>query len=782
MRSVASHVTPCLYFVYRPQDQVFNERRRRTGQAKAFIEQMDDIRTVANGSIGLCVKRTNEPCWKVGLWIVVWWSRSNLRPLPAASDGVLIMMTRFLPFFLVLTPSPVLLAQAEVPFRCGAGELHRVSTEVTNDPLLPERIAQANASLEEFTGTFIDDVSRGGGGYVVPIVFHIIHNNGPENISDAQILDAVRILNEDYNKENPDWDNVRAEFLGIVGDVGVQFRLATKDPSGNCTPGITRTVSALTNDGTSAMTALIHWPRDEYLNVWVAASADGAAGYTYRPPVAQWIPDQDGIVLLHNYIGSIGTGSAGRSRALTHEVGHWSNLAHTWGDSNDPGSASNCGQSDGVADTPTTVGWTNCNLNGASCGSPIDNVENYMEYSYCTKMFTAGQGVRMIAALNNSTAQRNELWQISNLINTGVNGNAPLCVAQFTSTTNVICAGGTIQFTDASYHDVSTWNWSFPGGEPATSTEPDPLVTYATAGTFPVSLSVSNGSSALSTTINELVVVAEDPGQAPPLSEGFENTGQVGDIGWAIANTDLDNTFSISNTAAFTGSKSLRIQNSTSMAGRNDDLFTPTLDMTAATDIALTFRYAYARRTSTDDDRLRVYVSNNCGDTWSLRKQLRGATDLVTSGTTTTSFVPTSGDQWGFAEITTISDAYHVANFRIRFNFESDGGNNLYIDDVNINGLPVGLEEASTYNSSALIVVPGPAIGNAQAVLNITSNGKVRVDLLDMLGRTVRGIHNGDLSPGLRRLDLPVGELPAGLYFVRMQQNGRSESVRFIVQ
>jgi len=692
------------------------------------------------------------------------------------------MTNRDLSLVFAIAISPLISAQFEVPFRCGTGEMHHVSAEVTSDPLLPERIAQANTALEEFTDSFVEEGSRGGGGYVIPIVFHIVHNNGPENITDAQIIDAVRILNEDYNKQNPDWDNVRAEFLGIVADVGIQFRLAAKDPSGNCTTGITRTVSSLTNEGSSAMKALIHWPRNKYLNVWVAASADGSAGYTYRPATAQWLPNEDGIVLQHTYTGSIGTGAAGRSRALTHEVGHWFNLAHTWGDTNDPGVAGNCGQGDGVSDTPTTIGWTTCNLIGATCGSVIDNVENYMEYSYCSKMFTAGQGTRMVAALNNSTAQRNELWQTSNLINTGVNGNAPLCAARFTSTTEVICAGGTVQFTDASYHNVSIWNWTFPGGEPTSSTEQDPLVTYSIAGTYPVTLSVSNGSNVLSTTTDALVVVAGDPGQAPPLVEGFESAEQVGDISWAVENPDQDNTFSITNASAYTGSKSIRIQNSTAMAGRNDELFTPTMDMSAATDIAISFRFAYARRTAVDDDRLRIYVSNNCGDTWSLRKQLRGATDLVTGGTTTSIFVPNSGDQWGFAEITTISDAYHVPDFRVRFNFESDGGNHLYIDDVNINGLPVGLEEMFTNNSSVMVVVPNPATESAQVVMNIATSGKANIDMVDMLGRTVRELHTGDLSPGLRTMDLPIDELPAGLYFVRMQQNGRIEAVRFVVQ
>src|SRR5262245_40595837 len=187
-----------------------------------------------------------------------------------------------------------------------------------------DRIAemQANeAALEAETEAFVasSDLSRGSN-YVIPVVFHIIHNNGPENISDEQIYDAVRVLNDDFNKLNEDWDNVRPEFLGIVADVEVEFQLAKKDPSGNCTKGITRTVSTLTNDGTQDMKDLIQWPRNKYLNVWVAASADGAAGYTYRPgAVSNW-PEADGIVLLHTYTGSIGTSSVSHSRTLTHEV------------------------------------------------------------------------------------------------------------------------------------------------------------------------------------------------------------------------------------------------------------------------------------------------------------------------------------------------------------------------------------------------------------------------------------------------------------------------------
>lgn len=690
-------------------------------------------------------------------------------------------MTRTLTLLFGLSLTSLSFGQADVPFHCGADELSRISEAAKSQPGFMERVAQSTAELDEFTRTFAESGARGGDGYVIPVVFHIIHNNGPENISDAQIFDAMRVLNEDFNKQNADWDNVRPEFLDIVGDIGIEFRLATKDPSGNCTNGITRTVSTLTNDGTETMKALIVWPRNKYLNVWVAASANGAAGYTFRPGAAQWIPAEDGIVLQHTYTGSIGTSSPSRSRTLTHEVGHWFNLPHTWGDGNTPELPSNCNQDDGVADTPNTVGWTTCNLSGTSCGS-LDNVENYMDYSYCSKMFTNGQGTRMIASLNSGTAQRNQLWQTSNLINTGVNGNATLCAASFISSSTNICAGSTVVFTDQSYHNVSTRTWSFPGGTPSSSTEANPTITYTESGTYNVTLTVSDGSSNVSTTEIGLVVVAANPGQNAPLIEGFETAGTPADIGWMVENPNDDNTFSITNVAAYSGSNSLRLVNTAGMNGRLDQFISPTIDLSDASAVTFTFRYAFARRNASSDDRLRVYVSNNCGETWSLRRQLFGASNLPTAANTTSSFVPASADDWELSEITAISSNFHVPDFRVRFEFESNGGNNLYLDDININGQPVGIAEVISGQGPSLVVYPNPASGSAQTLINVATAGRVQVELLDVLGRTVTELHNGQLPSGTRTLDLPIAGLPAGLYFVRMQQAGRSEAVRFVVQ
>lgn len=111
-----------------------------------------------------------------------------------------------------------------------------------------------------------------------------------------------------------------------------------------------------------------------------------AQRHTYYPGASSNV---DGVLCLSSYIGSIGTSSVGRSRVMTHEIGHSLNLSHVWGDTNEPGVA--CGD-DNVSDTPETKGWTSCTLNGSVCNPPIvENVQNYMEYSYCDVMFTEGQ-------------------------------------------------------------------------------------------------------------------------------------------------------------------------------------------------------------------------------------------------------------------------------------------------------------------------------------------------------------------------------------------------------
>ncbi|MEO8590636.1 MAG: M43 family zinc metalloprotease [Flavobacteriales bacterium] len=690
-----------------------------------------------------------------------------------------------LPTIFSLSIALPLAAQQPVPadgFTCKANDAAMHERLFGHSAEARARAMDAKARSTERARAFAGSHERGGGGpFVIPVVFHIIHNNGPENITDAQIYDAVRVLNQDYNKLNPDWVNVQPAFLDIVADVGIEFRLANLDPEGQCTNGITRTLSELTYVGDHETTQLIHWPRERYMNVWVCAVANGAAGYTNYPWALDGNPEADGIVLLSTYTGSIGTSSLYHSRVLSHEVGHWLNLMHCWGNSNEPGLEENCAMDDEVDDTPNTKGWTACLLTGASCESPQDNVENYMEYSYCDKMFTVGQADRMIAALTDVIAQRNELWQPENLGQTGVQNTPVLCTAQFNSSLQQICTGATTQFFDQSYNGVTSRTWSFPGGEPATSTELNPVITYTQPGAYSVSLTVSDGVNTLTTTSENLITVLADPGAAVPLVDGFEDIVALPTVEWTLSNPNNDNTFAVTNTTAFTGDQCVRLLNTPSMEGRFDELVSYTYDMSGATDITIAFRYAYARRTATDDDILRLYVSYNCGATWSLRKILHGNNSLTTGGTISGDFVPSGADEWGYTEVSNISSGYHTSRFRIKFEFESDGGNNLYLDDINISGTPVGIAEAIGDGYGPLVVVPNPLMEDAQVYFQLSSAGKARLELLDVLGQVVRVLNEGVLPSGTQRLALPLGTLTGGVYFLRLREAAQQRVVRVVV-
>lgn len=666
-------------------------------------------------------------------------------------------------------------------FSCRNHDPEEMEQLRTSDPEGWQRALEARQMLDQRTGSFEDSGLRGGEtSYIIPVVFHIIHDNGPENISDAQVQDAIRILNDDYNKLNADWVNVRPEFLDLVADVGIEFRLAQRDPQGNCTNGITRTVSDLTYEGNGAMKDLIQWPRNRYMNVWVGASANGAAGYTNYPWVFNNWPEDDGIVLKHDYTGSIGTGSVGRSRTLTHEVGHWLNLPHCWGNSNDPGTDENCSMDDGVADTPLTRGWTSCLLSGASCGSELDNVENYMEYSYCAKMFTTGQGIRMLAALTSSVAQRSSLWQASNLEMTGVYDLPELCQVRIRASQLEFCAGTSVQFLDESFGGVTSRSWSFPGGEPATSSEPQPLVTYLIPGIYPVSLTVGDGTNVLSSVEEISVIVLPDTGTTWPIEESFEGTTVLEIPEWTVLDPDGDGGFQVTNAAAYTGNTSIRLGNTSSNLGRMDAVISSTYDVSEIQGLTVSFRYAFARRNGGNSDRLRLYVSNNCGATWSPRKTLLASDDLSTAPDQSGTFVPGGPDDWGFAEVSSFGANNHVSDLRLKFEFTSGGGNWVYIDDINVTGTAVSTSVQEATMDRGFTVIPNPASQQARLTVDKDIRGPIEILAYDALGKQVArwNMAAGDGNS----LVLDVSGWVPGAYHLLLRTTDNVRTTQLIIQ
>ena len=628
----------------------------------------------------------------------------------------------------------------------------------------------------------------------VPIVFHILHNGGTENISDEQIMDAFSILNRDFRLMNADAANVHADFQGLPDDMEIEFRLATKAPNGACFNGITRTQNVITHDGSnggSQVTAVRNgnnvyngnWASNKYLNIYIVADAGGAAGYTMTPNNWGGTDMYNGIWILHNYVGSMGTSGVYSSRALTHEVGHWLNLEHVWGPNNNPGNAASCGDDDGVADTPNEIGVTSCALNEATCG-PRANVENYMDYSYCSKMFTPGQGTRMRNALNSSVGGRNNLKTAQNISDTGADGVMALCKAEFSSDKNSICAGTTVQFTDETYNAANGWTWTFDGGSPASSTAQNPTVTYNNPGVYSVTLVATDGGSNDTETKTGFIHVVP-AATSIPLLEGFESFSTLAGVDeWGIINPS-GNGFELATSVGLNSAKSARLMNYGQAAGDLDELVSSPVDLSGISQVTLSFRYAHKRRNTSDEDKLRVLVTNSCGDSWAIRKTILLASTSSVQGS---SFTPSTESDWTTIHVTNITSSYFVDNFRYKFTFEGGGGNNIFLDNINIyEGSPSddlvtgssGISELTSING--LSVYPNPVDAELSVDFSVQTAQEVVLSVQDVTGKTVQ-ISSINANEGSNLVLMNTQDLSSGIYFFEVKTAGARQVKQFVVK
>ncbi|TXH59505.1 MAG: PKD domain-containing protein [Bacteroidia bacterium] len=339
------------------------------------------------------------------------------------------------------------------------------------------------------------DQTKTPGTNTIAIIFHVVHNpnNPAENVSYANIMSVYNDIVEDYQLLNSDASQARSQFGFVPADANINFCLATKTPTG--TPltevGVIRvsTTEDYYNPDTeenkmkaSATGGSQIWDRNQYLNVWICDITNGAqsgtAGYAYRPSTTMLPPSNiDGIVIDYNL-------GVNNDNILTHEIGHYLGLDHTWGGSG------GCSNDDGFTDTPNTAGPSfnysgSCSGNQTTC-TVQTQYENYMDYSNCTVMFTQNQSDYMLTILTGIRA--------SLLSSPGCDPvNAPP-VANFTADITspiVIPVGGAVNFTDLSTNVPTSWLWNFGGGA-ANSSLQNPSITFNTIGTYTVSLTATN--------------------------------------------------------------------------------------------------------------------------------------------------------------------------------------------------------------------------------------------------------------------------------------------------
>ncbi len=602
--------------------------------------------------------------------------------------------------------------------------------------------------------------------FVIPVVFHIMHNYGAENISKAQILDAMRIINEDFQKLNADTAQVVPLFQPIVGDVQVEFRLAQLDPQGNCTDGITRHQTLLTNDGNDALKAIVQWPPDKYLNIWVENSCSFAVAYAFLPGA---LPGVDGIVTIDESVGSIGTSnnSQGAVHTLSHEIGHYLNLWHTWGPGNNPGLPTNCNIDDFVFDTPNTIGSSGCNLSQSTCSvGVIDNVQNIMDYASCPSMFTQGQVARMQAALNSNISNRNNLWITANLLLTGTNDSFPttVCapVADFSDKIIRVCEGQSVTFYNTSYGgDFTTINWQFTGGNIVASTDTNPTVEYNTSGIYDVTLSVTNSAGNSTLTRNALVEVS--PAIATTLAPSIQDfeTLIFPSNNWSYENNGGTH-WETTTLASLSGTKSIYLQNDSANSTTEDIFYTENFNLSNATAPVFNFKIAFANR-GISNDNLKIFMSTDCGQTWVL-KYTKSGNSLETVNSTALNFIPTASE-WR-QDAMNISTAAGQPNVRFKFQFTADGGNNIFIDDINISGV-TGFEQL---NADAINLSLSPNPANQQTVLSfeLITSANVSYLLTDVTGREVFKSKPEKLADG-KHYFIIEKVFSIGLYFLNLK-------------
>lgn len=296
-------------------------------------------------------------------------------------------------------------ANEEVPTRrqCGAMSAHfRLLEAVPSFRMRQASLERAVARRLASPGM----VAAAAGPTVIPVVVHVIYNLPAENVSLAQIKSQIKVLNRDFRATNPDKSKVPPVWKGLVADAKIEFALAKLDPQGNATNGVTRTKTDRTSFGTNDSVKFTSsggkdaWPTSRYLNIWVCKLGGGLLGYAQFPggPAAT-----DGVVITHTGFGTVGTATApfNLGRTTTHEIGHWLNLRHIWGDTED------CSGTDLVADTPNAVGpnFGSPTFPSVSCsnGPNGDMFVNYMDYTDDVSMFmfTSQQITRMAAVLDN---------------------------------------------------------------------------------------------------------------------------------------------------------------------------------------------------------------------------------------------------------------------------------------------------------------------------------------------------------------------------------------------
>lgn len=572
----------------------------------------------------------------------------------------------------------------------------------------PEERAAFEKSVEAHPESEFQTLSTRSNPFIIPVVFHVIHDNCIGNVDLDQLENAIDVLNEDFRRMNADTNNTRPIFRNVAADANIEFRLAKIDPDGNCTDGVVRINDpARTYEVRNEPKEVSYWPADRYFNIWLVNSIRGGSGGGTVLGFAQFPGGGQlrtfGIVQRHDRTGTIGTAAGRDGRTLTHEVGHCFNLFHTF----QSGCGDDCRSSgDRVCDTPPTSDPTfGCLQNQNTCSNDLqgpspftqdmpDQVENYMSYDQngCQNMFTQGQAVRMVRAINNNNFLTN-LVSSQNLRETGVIDYQPqLCKADFEISgfpeceTDIIqiCQGTELNFINRSIYGASEYEWNFWGGSPETSVDENPSVRYNVPGIYSVRLKAKAGSEEEELTVDYFIRVLPANGSGTPMMESFEFDRDLLLEGWNAQQYESGFGWEHSDRESLSGSKSLRVRNFNYPEGKAT-LTSKNFSLANISNPRLSFYTAFSNMPGeASSTRLRLEMSGDCGENWQTISLISTA-QLNSAPEMSSPLRGLSSNNWRQHSFN-IPQFANTNRFQFRLTFEGQGGNDFYLDDINING------------------------------------------------------------------------------------------------
>lgn len=619
---------------------------------------------------------------------------------------------------------------------CGTmGHLHEAEL---NDPKLQSRMQEIEVRSQEWIRNYKNIGNKSAVVVTIPVVVHVVYNTAAQNISDAQIQSQLNILNQDFRKLNSDISLVPSVFSGLAADCEIEFCLAKRDPNGNATTGIVRKSTTVTsfssNDNIkrNANGGSDPWNTSQYLNIWVGNLSGGLLGYAQFPGGSA---STDGVVCLYTAFGNTGVAAApfNKGRTATHEVGHWLNLRHIWGDAT-------CGN-DLVNDTPTqqtsNFGCPSFPRVTCSNGPNGDMFMNYMDYTddACMYMFTAGQKTRMLAALNTTRASL-----LTSLGCVPPSGGTTCGVPASLSATSITTTGATL-------------NWGTVSG--ATSYNIQYRQTGTTTWTTVTSTTTSRTISGLqATTTYEFQVQAVCTGATSAFSASSTFSTP------AAACTDVyesNNSRSNSKTIALNTDITAKIAK-----GTDKDWFKFT------TVAGGTYLRIVLDQLPADYD-LKLYGPN--GGTLATSQLSGTSPETIIRNTASTSSY--------FVQVYPYSSTGFNANvcYRLRVNTSSSSfraGSQDEFTEGNIN-----LEKMAAIDGITLYPNPTNDLLNLSFFVEKESN--INLEIIDLMGKVVySGLING--FEGFNKTEISTADMSNGIYLLKITQEQSSAVQKFVVK